>query len=106
MQIGDKIKYIRTKKNITRAQLASIIHKSEYMIKRYENGYSEINLPTLFDIAQALDVSVISLIVDDTDEVLNVIVDYYNLSTDNYMLEHDFKLMMEILVKRYGKLKP
>lgn len=56
--IGGRIRAIRKSRCMTLQQLADLIHKSRASVSKYETGEITLDIETLFDIAQALDVEV------------------------------------------------
>ena len=66
--MDSKLKRMRTKKGVTKKQLAELSGVSVNMIVKYENGQRDIDkasLDTLTKLATALDVKLIDLIEDD-----------------------------------------
>lgn len=61
-ETGVRIRYYRKQKQITLDQLAEKICKSKSCLSKYENGRIAVDLPTLYDIADALDVRVTQLL--------------------------------------------
>lgn len=61
-ETGNYIRYYRKQKQITLDQLAERICKSKSCLSKYENGQIAVDLPTLYDIAEALDVRVTQLL--------------------------------------------
>lgn len=61
-ETGDRIRYYRKKKQMTIDQLAEAICKSKSCVSKYENGQIAVDLPTLYDIAAALEVRVTQLL--------------------------------------------
>lgn len=57
-EVGKKIKYYRKKRNFSVEQLATMIYKGKSTIYKYENGSIPIDVETLKEIADALDVPV------------------------------------------------
>lgn len=55
--IGERIKYIRTSKNMTQDDLATTVYKSRQEINYFENGTRKPDIETLISIAKCLDVS-------------------------------------------------
>lgn len=55
-QIGQRIKTVRTKKNVTQTQLAEKLGKSLRTIQSYESGESRIFISTIDEISHALGV--------------------------------------------------
>lgn len=86
MDIGKKIKYIRTEKGITQKELASKLGTSQQNLAQYENGKRNPKLETVRKIAEALDVTISELQPDwaqfSKDEILQDLT-YHN----NYFLE-------------------
>lgn len=64
-EIGSKIKYYRRKRHMTIDELAEHICKSRSCISKYENGRIALDVCTLYDIAEALKVSVSQLMCAD-----------------------------------------
>ena len=54
--IGGRIRSIRRARGLTLQQLADMIHKSRASVSKYETGEITLDIETLFEIAQALDV--------------------------------------------------
>lgn len=65
MNIGDKIKKERAKKNITQKQLAELANTAQSALAAYENGSKTPRLDTLQRIAAALDVPALALLPSD-----------------------------------------
>ena len=66
--MDSKLKRMRTKKGVTKKQLAELSGVSVNMIVKYENGQRDIDkasLDTLTKLATVLDVKLIDLIEDD-----------------------------------------
>lgn len=59
---GMRIKKCRKSKNMTIEELGKIINKSKATVSKYENGSVAIDLDTLYCIAKALDVNIMTLI--------------------------------------------
>ncbi len=64
--IGKRIKTARKSKKFTQEKLATICELSIQHISNIENGNSKLSLPTLIDIANALNVTVDFLLTDVT----------------------------------------
>ena len=62
MEIGKKIKNIRKSKNMTIQELANSINKSKSTVSKYENGDISIDIQTLYEISNALNVHVEQLL--------------------------------------------
>ncbi|MHC1750753.1 MAG: helix-turn-helix domain-containing protein [Cellulosilyticaceae bacterium] len=104
MDIGRKIQDLRKDKNITQAALAKAIFKSKRSVENYEANKSDITFNTLQDIADKLGVSIMSILVDDPSEILNIIKEYYNLEDKpNFNIEKDFEMIMKGFIERYKK---
>ena len=58
---GDRIRSFRKARGLTLQQLADRIHKSRATVSKYETGEITLDIGTLFDIAQALDVEMSQL---------------------------------------------
>lgn len=61
-QIGAKIRYFRRERDYTITQLGKMVCKSKSTISKYETGEISIDIPTLYDIAAALQVSPLALL--------------------------------------------
>lgn len=55
--IGDKIRMYRKVRGLTLQQLADMIHKSRASVSKYETGEVTLDIETLFEISQALHIS-------------------------------------------------
>ena len=53
---GSRIRAFRRARGLTLQQLADMIHQSRASVSKYETGEITLDIETLFDIAQALDV--------------------------------------------------
>lgn len=62
MEIDKKIKNIRKSKNMTIQELANSINKSKSTVSKYENGDISIDIQTLYEISNALNVHVEQLL--------------------------------------------
>ena len=54
--VGGRIRTIRKGKKMSIQQLADTIHKSKACVSKYEKGEITVDIPTLFEIASALEV--------------------------------------------------
>ena len=61
-QIGFRIRTIRKKRKMTLDDLSDIIHKSQSTISKYEKGEISIDIETLYEIADAIQVHVEQLL--------------------------------------------
>ena len=66
--IGARMKYYRNQKKITQAQLAEISNIEPSNISHIERGATKVSLPTLFRIANALEVSLDDLVYDSLEK--------------------------------------
>lgn len=57
-EVGKKIRMYRKKRGLSMEELAEKIYKSKSVISKYELGQSNIDITTLYEIAQALSVDV------------------------------------------------
>lgn len=71
MRIGEKIKALRTEKQMTQNQLATISGISESAIRKYEKGERQPKLEQLTKIANTLGVNVNDLLAEITDSTKN-----------------------------------
>ena len=62
--IGKRVRKARKKKGLTQGQLAEMVDVSPTHISHIENGATKLGLPTIVDIANALDVTVDRLLCD------------------------------------------
>lgn len=60
--IGKRIKLYRKNKQLTQAQLAQLIHHSKSAISKYECGEIAIDIETLYQIADVLDINIQQLL--------------------------------------------
>ena len=59
--IGSKIRNYRKMKNLTLQQLADLIHKSRATVSKYETGEITVDIATLYEISEALDINLSQL---------------------------------------------
>ena len=75
-QIGQRIKAVRSEKNLTQTQLAQLLGKSLRTVQSYESGESRILLDTVTTIAHALGVTPAYLLgVSEPQIKLNTLAD-------------------------------
>lgn len=97
MNIGARIKEIRKEMGMSQEELAEKIKISKHSIKKYEAA-QYINLETLEAISNALNVNIVSLIVDDRDHLFDLYIKQYNLThldseeLDKLKIEFEFAL--------------
>lgn len=60
--VGARIHLYRKKQNLTLEQLALLIHKSPSTVSKYELGKISVDIDTLYDIAEVLNVSIEQLV--------------------------------------------
>ena len=65
-KMGDRIRYFRMKKNMTQQELAEKLGVNQCSISEYENDRTELTLPKLVRVAEALEVTIYDLIGRDT----------------------------------------
>ncbi len=70
--IGARIKYYRNQRNITQAQLAEKSRVEPSNISHIERGATKVSLPTLFKIANALEVSLDDLVYDSLEKTQHI----------------------------------
>ena len=78
--IGARIKYYRNQRNITQAQLAETSSVEPSNISHIERGATKVSLPTLFKIANALEVSLDDLVYDSLEKTQHISNKELNLS--------------------------
>lgn len=78
--VGKRIKLFRTKQNLTITQLGDMVHLSPSAISKYENAKLSIDIRTLVQIAEALEVTVNQLI----DYQKPVVAEKYKTNTINF----------------------
>lgn len=71
MNLGKRIKEIRTAKNLSQKEVAMTIELDRGQFSRIENNKAEPNLSTLKKIAQALDIPLAELFQDDNSYDIN-----------------------------------
>ncbi|MBR2675076.1 MAG: helix-turn-helix transcriptional regulator [Mogibacterium sp.] len=62
LEIGKKIRIFRKKQNMTLDALAAAIYKSKATVSKYEKGEITIDISTLYEVANALDVHIEQLL--------------------------------------------
>lgn len=81
--VGQQIKRIRKEKKVTIEELASVIQKSASTVSKYENGSIIIDVETLVEIADALDVDTRDLI--DTVSHMHTNASKTALTTNSFL---------------------
>ena len=56
-RIGLKIRYYRSLKDMTQAYLAELISCDESYVSLIENGHTNVSLPMIYKISEALEIS-------------------------------------------------
>ena len=69
MAVGDRIKHLRTAKNMTQSDLSEIVGLTYIQIGRYEKGKSNPSSDVLQKLASALDTTTDFLMSGDTEQV-------------------------------------
>ena len=67
LKLGERMKHLRSKQNMSQEALAEIVDQSRVNINRIENGDRLPSIDVLVDIANALHVSVDDLLVDSLE---------------------------------------
>lgn len=119
INMGQKIKKIRTKKKITQKELASLIGKSERMIQKYESGNVVPSIDIINNIAKVLEVSEkeLFLSIDEVETFANKLLieelqnkyntlqdDFDKLIEENKMLKDLVKFQSEKIAKLEGEI--
>ncbi|MBP3818268.1 MAG: helix-turn-helix transcriptional regulator [Butyrivibrio sp.] len=94
VRIGARIKKIREAREMTRAELGSLVGLDKNRVQQYENGWRKPKIPLLKKIAAALGVETIALMDPTTDSYIGVM---HTL----FQLEESFDLK---LIKKDGCL--
>ncbi len=68
MSVSKNIRQCRLNKNLSQGQLAKLLNKSQQTISALESGYASPTLRMLCAIADALDVTLIDLVIEDDPE--------------------------------------
>lgn len=71
MNFASNLKLIRKRNNLKQSELADILHVSQQSVAKWENGKSEPNISTVYQIANALNCSIEELF--DNDEVTDAV---------------------------------
>ncbi|WP_169301414.1 helix-turn-helix domain-containing protein [Pontimicrobium aquaticum] len=62
IKLGRRIKYLRTKMNMTQMDVAAIVNIDPSAVRRYEKGRVEMGFTTLMKFAEAFEVTVNDLL--------------------------------------------
>ena len=110
--IGKRVRAARLKKGITQEELCNLTDISPSYASSIETGASKVALPTLIQIANALDTTVDSLLYDITPALVNQYdADAKEILEDCTAEEREFLLALlrhakEDLRENYKKKKP
>jgi predicted adenylyl cyclase CyaB len=70
--IGEKIKEIRIKNNLTQQELADKLYVSDKTISSYESGRTLPDINTLIEISNVLNVSIVNFVTNTNDENIEI----------------------------------
>ena len=111
--IGENIKYLRMKMNISQEELANVLgYKSYTTITKWESGVSEPTLKMANTIAEYFNISVNELCYmklwlgesSKTKEIVHVDPDIRRIErARKNMPEEDKKFMMDMLIRSFGE---
>lgn len=96
MNINEIIKQKRIEKNISQRELGRRIDKTGQFISLIEKGTNKPSIDTLKDIAEALDVSIIDLIKDDTVNISDMNNDDMNFYIECIIEKPELKPLINI----------
>lgn len=68
-RVGEQIRFVRKSRGMSMDELAQAIYKTRSAISKYENGQISVDIATLYDIADALQVSIHDLLYRNTPSV-------------------------------------
>ncbi|MBQ5782156.1 MAG: helix-turn-helix transcriptional regulator, partial [Oscillospiraceae bacterium] len=102
VHIGSRIRNFRRMKKLTLQQLADLIHKSRATVSKYETGEIALDIETLYDISNALDVELNRI--TDYKPVKNVAPPVTDYSGRNPFFQAD-RLYFYFYDGRYHRLK-
>ena len=68
-EVGSRIRYARKSRGMSMEELAQAIYKTRSAISKYENGQISVDIATLYDIANALNVSIYDLLHRNTPDI-------------------------------------
>lgn len=87
-EVGSRIRYARKSRGMSMDELAQAIYKTRSAISKYENGQISVDIATLYDIANALKVSIYDLLyrnTPDIDQEYNAEVPAFSGTPPNYI---------------------
>ncbi len=76
--VGNRIKFYRKMKHMSLEQLANSIHKSKSTLSKYENGLIPVDISSLYEISQVLNVDVSQLTDFTPENVMTTVSPYAN----------------------------
>ena len=68
-EVGSRIRYAHKSRGMSMDELAQAIYKTRSAISKYENGQISVDIATLYDIANALKVSIYDLLHRNTPDI-------------------------------------
>lgn len=68
-EVGSRIRYVRKSRGMSMDELAQAIYKTRSAVSKYENGQISVDIATLYDIANALKVSIYDLLYRNTPDL-------------------------------------
>ena len=68
-EVGSRIRYARKSRGMSMDELAQAIYKTRSAISKYENGQISLDIATLYDIANALKISIYDLLHRNTPDI-------------------------------------
>ena len=93
--VGAKIRFYRKKRGLSLEELAQKIYKSKSIVSKYELGQANIDVPTLYEIASALEIPIKSLLDFPDERAAQTSVSRYSIFTESllylYIMEQDRK---------------
>ncbi|MDR3594933.1 helix-turn-helix transcriptional regulator [Clostridium sp.] len=95
--VGEKIKSLRTEKNMSRSKLSEISGISEISIRKIEDGSRNPKVETLDKVANALNVSVDYFIDEEYIKKQELLSSFRNFLEQNTDIENDIKLLGNLL---------
>jgi Predicted transcriptional regulators len=93
VHVGKKLKFFRKLKNLSLDELSAMIHKSKSTLSKYENGNISIDIETLLDIANALEVD------------LNLLIDYKVKKAETKLTKSPFGSHNQLYIYYYDGRK-
>ncbi len=102
--IGNQLKNIRKQSGLTQSQLAEQLYVSTDMIRRYENGYSQIGNDHLISLCRIFDVSAdyflfgTAYVSEEMDDTMQEIYQFYMNKS-----QQERKWALEVMKVIFGK---